>query len=255
MKYYWRLVVFAIIILTFFYAFQLSNSFIDAYTSSDWNKTVGTVTKSYSAPDSFSESGYSYHFSYTYTVKGMVYNSSNIRVRNDYAFNFYNDFGKEILGKNHPVGSSITVFYNPKSPSDSALITGLSLSNYLALVIILIILFSLLKSFFVYANILDVQRFDNVFDKISISYLYLIIVFPFIMGVSVFLLVGYFTFGLIFLSFDSFLIYFLLEVLTHLLEFLTVSDGFLKYSYYLMTLIFLFALTPLTLKTIYSLRV
>ena len=120
-------------------------SIAHAYDSYGWNTTTGVVTTSYMFNNTNGGSP-NYIFAYSYTLNNITYKSENIVVPPSIVVtvivseNFVNSYP---FIQDHPVGSSITVYYNPANPSDSAIMNGFTTVQYFDIIFLIVELFSL----------------------------------------------------------------------------------------------------------------
>ncbi|HLX60584.1 MAG TPA: DUF3592 domain-containing protein [Planctomycetota bacterium] len=85
--------------------------------------TTGLITKSAvsARPHSKGGSTYDVDIGYTYAVSGKSYDGTRYR----YEHMSSSDNWAAVVVKNFPPGKSVTVFYNPRNPSDAVLIQGI----------------------------------------------------------------------------------------------------------------------------------
>ena len=123
-------------------------SIAHAYDSYGWKTTTGIVTTSYTLNNT-NGGGPNYVFAYSYTINNTLYNSENIVVPPSIVVtaivseNFVNSYP---YIQDHPFGSSITVYYNPVTPSDSAIMNGFTTVQYFDMIFLVVELFSLVIS-------------------------------------------------------------------------------------------------------------
>ena len=101
--------------------------FFNALVSKGWPTTVGKVVSSRVVSPSGKATKYIADISYTYTVDGIDYTSDNYMAT---AARGDSQWAREIVGQ-HPVGSEVTVHYNPKKPAAAIAEPGLQSDNYI----------------------------------------------------------------------------------------------------------------------------
>ncbi len=105
--------------------------YINASASKDWSIVEGEVLKSRVNPNSGKKNNlYQLQFDYEYTINGTTYHGKgryfNLgEASQSWKGDLY-DFARM-----HPVGSTIEVYYNPNSPEDCTIITGMSFLGWL----------------------------------------------------------------------------------------------------------------------------
>ncbi|MHA2251186.1 MAG: DUF3592 domain-containing protein [Candidatus Kariarchaeaceae archaeon] len=140
-------------IVAYNYYFNVQTAIL-AYESNEWEKTSGTVILSEmrTSTDSDGLPSYRPDIRYNYVVEGREYSSSAIYVGGKVGEGLY--YTERLLEK-YPVGSSLTVFYNPQDHSQSVIEPGLKdphvepLFQYFFLFVLALIILAVSKSIFV----------------------------------------------------------------------------------------------------------
>lgn len=99
---------------------------VRALESNSWPSVTGEVLESYVASGRGSEGGtvYHAHVLYEYEVSGTTYQSVTVKLGDTSKSSVYSTYQKVVDA--HPVGSSVTVFYDPDDPNLACLETGLN---------------------------------------------------------------------------------------------------------------------------------
>ena len=101
--------------------------------STSYPTTDGTILGSYIATDIHTDGSTLYRavITFDYTVDGISYQSSAIRVGQDNDV-YTNDYDGTITAvNNYPVGKIVTVYFNPDEPSIAGLETGVDGITYI----------------------------------------------------------------------------------------------------------------------------
>jgi hypothetical protein len=118
----WKGLIFVLIgVLLFFFVTQ---QWIRAYASLDWQTTQGKVTTSKAIPCSrrYHRFGSQASIVYKYSVHGASYSSNNITFAFDSLTRSCGNAEKVIT--QYPLGKSVVVYYDPKNPEQSVLRPG-----------------------------------------------------------------------------------------------------------------------------------
>jgi len=96
----------------------------------NWPSTTGVVVSSYVYDKRGSEgTTYKAKITYQYTLDGASYTSDTISC--DYFYSSSDRSAAIQLVENYPAGKIVTIYYNPKAPSESVLIKGASGTSWL----------------------------------------------------------------------------------------------------------------------------
>ncbi len=120
----WKGIIF--ILFSIFLLFATVRSWIDGYASINWKVTSGKITtsKAIICHRKYSLStDYQAVIVYSYVVNGVPYSSSQISFTSD-QFAGLGCGSAEKAMEMYPLGSSVSVHYNPQNPKDSVLIPG-----------------------------------------------------------------------------------------------------------------------------------
>ena len=147
-----HILLFFVLFLAILFAVDSVFSLYYASTSYSWKPTTGRVLQSQE-----SDSGYnsqpSLLFVYSYNVNGTTYKSMNLYPEGPFLFS--SSIEKMLVNgtyyaNTYPVGSSITVYYNPSKPSISAVNRGYSEIHLANIIFIVFTFFSTGISFFLF---------------------------------------------------------------------------------------------------------
>ena len=147
------------------------NYLVDAYSSSNWPSTTGTIIRSDLGSRTISKQSsdrtlYWAEVEYEFEVNGGQYQSNHIRLdglRSGPHVGTGVDHASKILA-NYPVGAEVNVFYDPNNPSKATLEAGFSSTNLLipsfSLVLTMIGLF-LLRWMIIFLVVLQLSAKPN----------------------------------------------------------------------------------------------
>ncbi len=162
------------IVFTFILVTSLNSCYtvIQASTSYNWKTTTGTVETSHVILSSDSNLPDELLFKYNYSVNSKDYSSNTVEIpasllvvlieRNTYVN--ANSFSSQ-----HPVGSSITVYYNPRNPSEAVVKPGFDMAQLMDLGYVCIAFFSFIVALFTYKKNPFFPAFTGTFSRIILT--------------------------------------------------------------------------------------
>ncbi len=118
--------------------------FFKAVASHHWPTTNGTVVSAQVIRPSGKSTKYIAEIGYTYQIGGKEYSSKNYKATSARGTS---GWAKQVVDQ-HPVGSVVTVHYNPDKPEEAVIEPGLQSDNYFMTIVPLMAILLLLGTLF-----------------------------------------------------------------------------------------------------------
>lgn len=150
--------------------FAVSN----ATASYSWDSTEGTIVNSHYTPSQQNgKIADNLDLTYSYTVGNKTYTSKNVDPVGPFYITYIIDQGlinKRQYANEYPKGAKVMVYYNPSNPSVSSLTQGWAFSNYVELVIFLVISLSSIIALLTFNINPHLNKSFNAYEKILIQF-------------------------------------------------------------------------------------
>ena len=234
-----------------FYAISNAN---DSY---QWHSTYGIVTSSKYTKANGQVGDY-LDVTYSYKVNNVTYFSKNIDPVGPFYLTYVLDNGlidKHYYATQFPTGSPIKVYYNPAHPSVSTIHRGWASSNYLELVLLLVIFLSVAIALFTFNKNPHLVDSFNLYERILITFFInsFVLTFSFIIVFS--LLTVYIFFIIIISAILANMIFTTVNFLTNSFINLFPNYPLLNTIDFVLLIIFLFSFILMYVKAYRSLSV